>query len=242
MMRNKKGTEVLIMKKNRKLKTMIVTMLICVMMLSATTYAWFRLTNSPSVSELSLKAGTTGTLEIGKTSTGTFSDSVDLTEAVAANSCLKPLTTVNGKTFYKPVYSSNGKVISIESTALTPAELTAITNKSETEGGYIVQTKFFLKASTSEDKSIDIKLAGAGITGTTSTDGTIIKNTGSSDSAAASIRISFATTSETAVLEPNADLTVTGREAQTSMTGWDSLNTIKEDSNYKFKNNGSTGY
>ena len=187
-----------------KFTVMITTMILCVLLLSATTYAWFKLTNSPSVNELTLQAGTEGNLKICKTETGKYGDTLDLSAFVPANACLKPLTTIDGNTFYKPVYSSDGVVTAVEDTAI--ANLTAIANKTEENGGYIVQTDFYLQATSSVTKEIGIKLAGSGASGTGSDLYTKLSNSTGSDEVAASVRVSFTCGSTTTVLEPNAEI------------------------------------
>lgn len=228
--------------KNKKVKAMIVTMMLCVLMLSVTTYAWFKLTNSPSVSKLSLKAGTVGTLQISKNANNGFSDTIDLTALVPENACLRPLTTVNGKNFYKPIYSNQGKVNGVEANSLTQAQMTAIANKSEKDGGYLVQVEFYLKASTSENKNIGIKLAGTGVEGAAPGDHTKVENSTNADTAAAAIRVSFEANNQVAVFEPNADEVLTRDGEQYAMNGWSALKTIQQGKNYKFKRAGGNAY
>lgn len=228
--------------KSRKIKIMVMTMLLCVAMLSATTYAWFQLTNSPSVSKLSLKAGTVGSLQISKNANNGFTNSIDLTSMVPANSCLRPLTTIDGKTFYKPVYSNQGKVSGVEAKALTAQQLAAVINKTEEAGGYLVQTEFYLKASTGEDKTISIRLAGDGVEGAAAGDYTKVENKGTGDTAAAAVRISFAANKQVKVMEPNADAVLVRDGTQYAMAGWNNLATVQQGQNHKFKQAGGTAY
>lgn len=226
--------------KKKKMTTMIITVFMCVALLSATTYAWFKLTNSPSVSELTLQAGTEGNLKISKDNAeGSYTDQLNLSTIVPENACLKPLTSLNGKDFYKPIYSANGVVESIEASPI--ADLQSIANKKEVDGGYLVQVDFYLKAETGDTKDINVCLAGDGA----SSSFTKVEDNSTSEHGAASVRISFSTDSVTTVYQPNADTVLTNRDAagQHSMTGWEDFDktNIKQGANHKFYD-GSSAY
>ncbi|MDE7157257.1 MAG: hypothetical protein K2O02_04805 [Lachnospiraceae bacterium] len=119
--------------KKQKIITSIVTVLSSVALFTTATYAWFALTNSPQVSQLTLKAGTSGSLQICNTQNGNFGDTITLD--VPAQSCLKPITTLNGTQFYKPVYGPDGMVSGIEPSAVAGDRVTNITKKTEETAG-----------------------------------------------------------------------------------------------------------
>lgn len=219
--------------KKKKITTMIITIIMCVALLSATTYAWFKLTNSPSVSELTLKAGTEGNLKISKdNSEGSYTDQLNLSSFVPENACLRPLTTLDGISFYKPIYSANGVVESVEASPID--NLQNVVNKAEADGGYLVQVDFYLKAEAGDTKDINVCLAGDGA----ATNYTKVEDNSASDHGAASVRISFTTDTATTVFQPNADTILANRDGngQHSMTGWDDFDkaTLKQGANHKF--------
>lgn len=225
--------------KKQKIITSIVTVLSSVALFTTATYAWFALTNSPQVSQLTLKAGTSGSLQICNTQNGNFSDTITLD--VPAQSCLKPITTLNGTQFYKPVYGPDGMVASIEPSALSGAELANVSNKTEANGGYVIQKTFYLRATTESSVSlseVDVRLAAPH----GNTQGTKITNADSSHAAEA-VRISFTCNGRTVILEPNADAQVAGRTTQTALSGFANVSTMKQSSsNFMFAAAGSGAY
>lgn len=232
--------------KRQRIMATVVASISSVALLTTATYAWFSLTNAAQVNQLTLKAGTTGSLLISNYSDREFSDTVDL--GLKADTCLRPLTTLNGTTFYKPVYGTNGVVERVNSTAITDADLNGMANLSESEGGWIIKKTFYLKANTkSELKNVGIKLLAP--KGTES--GTKIINGKVNDistKGAEAVRISFTCNDvnngvTTKILEPNADATFEGATAQVELADWDDVKTIKQSStDYKFTvtNNNST--
>lgn len=225
--------------KKQKIVAKIIMILSSIALFTTATYAWFALTNSPQVSQLTLKAGTSGSLQICNTPSGTFGDSITLD--VPSQTCLKPITTLNGTQFYKPVYGSDGVVNSIESSAIAGAELTNISNKTEADGGYIIQKTFYLKATTeSMNNMTDVDVRLVAPQGMAS--GTKITNNGSTHAAEA-VRVSFTYNGKTVILEPNADAQVTGRTAQTALAGFANVATLKQSSsNFLFAPSGSSTY
>ncbi len=225
--------------KKQKIVARIIMILSSIALFTTATYAWFALTNSPQVSQLTLKAGTSGSLQICNTQSGTFGDSITLD--VPSQTCLKPITTLNGTQFYKPVYGSDGVVSSIESSAIAGAELTKISNKTEADGGYIIQKTFYLKATTESMNNItDVDVRLVAPQGMAS--GTKITNSGSTHAAEA-VRVSFTYNGKTVILEPNADAQVTGRTAQTALAGFANVATLKQSSSsFLFAPSGSNTY
>ncbi|WP_167954747.1 hypothetical protein [Anaerosporobacter faecicola] len=190
--------------------------------LTTASYAWFSISNQPKVEDITLTAGTFGGLTISKTNTGTFGNTVNLSTDIGNNTVLRPITTPNGKDFYKPVYGTSGKVTGVENSKVS--DLTTISNKTQADGGYIASSTFYLKATGGSRSSVKVQLAA----------GTKVANKDSGQAAYAA-RIAFVLDNGTCVVfEPNADGSATGASTdQYAMAS--SLTTIKQSTNGKFK-------
>ena len=223
-------------KKNKFFQTIMVVVM-GVFFLTTATYAWFSLTNAPKVNNLVLKAGTAGNLLISNSKTTGFSDTISL--ELDGECCLRPLTTVNGKTFYRPVYSASGMVESIAATPVSDTELASMVNKVETKGGWIIKKTFYLKAMVKDLSTVDVRLM-APIQ--TRESGTTITNVNSDSHGAEAVRVSFTYDNTTVVFEPNADVvTAAANASQVSLAGWNNMSVIKQGANYKFStDNGRT--
>ena len=212
----------------KKIKTAIISVCASIVLLGTTTFAWFTLTNQARVGELTLKAGTAGGLLIGNTAQTVSTDPLLLTSKNGNTSyCVRPITSVDGKSFYKPIYNTDGIVTDIEG---NPTTISTIANKTEKDGGYILSYTFFLKAeSNSITHDVGIKLASnqAVANGI----GTSIKQAaGNTAGAETAMRMSFTVGNTTTVYEPNADSSVATNTTQEQMSGWTSLQTIKQTS------------
>ncbi|MDD3204421.1 MAG: hypothetical protein PHS74_01610 [Lachnospiraceae bacterium] len=194
------------MEKNKRdwkqVRNAFVMVCVAVAMLSTATYAWFTLTNQPSLTGMELTAGTTSGLQISLNGS-------EWNSTVALPSGEKTLVPVSpagtGAAFGKPIYAGN-KVTGLET--LTDDVATA---------SYLAKYKFFLKAV--GDGTVKVCLLGG--TGSDAT-GSFVKRkeAGSSTLAAANtIRIGFKTTSDWKTFEPNTDAHNTGgKKADTTMT------------------------
>ncbi len=230
------------MKKKNKTKTnkifqTFAVVIMSVFFLTTATYAWFSLTNAPKVNNLVLKAGTTGNLLISNEKTTGFSDSISL--ELDGECCLRPLTTINGKTFYRPIYASSGMVEAVSPNPIPTEELDSMTNKIETKGGWLIKKTFYLKATVKDLSSVDVRLMAPIPTRET---GTAISNVNKNSHGAEAVRVSFTYNNTTAVLEPNSDvITEAANASQASLAGWKNMSVIKQGANYKFSNdNGRT--
>lgn len=224
--------------KKRKFLVGVSVVIFNVLFLTTAAYAWFSLTNAPSVHNLVLKAGTSGELLISNERDGEYSDSITL--EIDGESCLRPLTTINGTTFYRPIYGSNGIVERVSGTAVTDSEMESMINAVESEGGWLIKKTFYLKSSASDLKEIDVRLM-APIPNRES--GTVITNAAEDTNAAEAIRISFTYNGVTAVVEPLAD--VVTKEAdpnQAKLAGWDNMSVIKQSSGNNFSADGGRTY
>ena len=213
----------------------VVASISSIALLTTATYAWFSLTNAAKVNQLTLKAGTTGSLLISNSATEGFSDAITL--ALDSECCLRPLSTLDGTSFHKPIYGTDGIVESVDTTTITATELNEMTNRTEGAGGWLIKKTFYLKANTkSELTEVGIKLLAPKNTEA----GTAIDNITGTNGAEA-IRVSFTCNGTTKILEPNADATFTEAATQASLAGWSSVDTIKQGANHLFSaNDGST--
>ncbi len=224
--------------KKRKILLGVSVVIFNVLFLTTAAYAWFSLTNAPSVHNMVLKAGTSGELLISNERDGEYSDSITL--EFDEECCLRPLTTINGTTFYRPIYGADGVVEKVSDTAITNSEIETMINAVESEGGWLIKKTFYLKSSVSDLKKIDVRLM-APIPNREK--GTVITNAFEDTSAAEAIRISFTHNGVTAVVEPLAD--VVTKEADTNqakMAGWDNMSVIKQNSSNNFSADGGRTY
>lgn len=192
---------------NKKQIIMTISMIIVsVLVISVTSYAWFKITNTPKITGAEFVADTLGDLKISdavKDNSGNYTpvsyvDSINLFEAGDLDKrYLSPVTTEDGISFYKPVYLE-GKVDSLQ---LLNTSVEAQNKELHTK--YMYEKKFFLKAgnqvAADKAKYYDIHFIGmtqseilnnpASIDTTTGT--YIIPNGTDNESAANAIRISF---------------------------------------------------
>lgn len=92
----------------KKLRAAIVMALVCVLMLSGATYAWFTLGNTARVNSLSLQVSSEGKLYIGSTEGELGNKKTEISLASNDTQILYPCTTdATGKTMYSPKYESD---------------------------------------------------------------------------------------------------------------------------------------
>lgn len=138
-----------IVKKAKKIRSMVMMSLLCVLMLSAATYAWFTLSNTAKVSNLTMTVGDVTGLQVADwaSDSETISDTGDNawraeTTAVEFNGKLLPATTKDGKTFLAPDYADNG---SVDNTTSASKYLTK--GSAKNDEGYYIEYKFWMRAS-----------------------------------------------------------------------------------------------
>lgn len=208
-----------LVKKAKKIRSMIMMTLLCVLMMSAATYAWFTLSNTAKATNLTMTVGDTTGLQIAKDKgdgPDTFGSSIEF-DTIKGK--ILPATTTDGKAFLKPEYDEDGAV---SSTVNTDVHLDK-TNTDDKKEGYYIQYTFYLK---SLGKDSTVKLAPgsgfsdgiytetnkAGYTGTY-----VLYNKPTADTsttkglASAAVRLSFSKDNLSAVVfEPNSDIDNTG--------------------------------
>ena len=142
-----KGTE---NQKNSRLKSKLMVCLLYVAVLSTATYAWFTLNNKPKVFNLALTAGASADLLIADDlggGPGEYGEELNLKEArqdpVAMEEVeLNPVTTMDAKTFYEPVY-----------TGTSVTDVKEITDTVELNQSYVYEKTFYLKAGSLKTKT-----------------------------------------------------------------------------------------
>lgn len=224
--------------KKQKILASLIVAAVSVVLVSTVVYAWFSLTNAPSVHNLTLRAGTSGSLMISNERDTGYSDSITL--ELSEDCCLRPITTNNGVSFYKPVYGTNGVVQSVASTAVSDEELAGMINTTEENGGWLIKKTFYLKSSVTDLDTIDIRLM-APIPNRE--EGTVIKNASDDTNGAEAIRISFTYNGTTSVVEPNADSVTDEQDVnQLYMPGWKEMKVIRQGANTYFSSDGGATY
>lgn len=235
--------------KRQRIMATVVASISSVALLTTATYAWFSLTNAAQVNQLTLKAGTTGSLLISEKADSGFAENISLT--LKENCCLRPLTTKDGKGFFKPIYDTDGIVKKIDTKKYEGDALKNMANKLEVEGGWLIEKEFYLLANTQNEKTTaTIKLLGPNGEKIGENDmGTIISNAVEGEHGAEAVRISFTCDNDvkggsqnpksvTKILEPNADVTVADLTDpnQAKLEGWADIQVIKQNENSLFKN------
>lgn len=208
---NEKKKSKSITKKAKKIRSIVMMSLLCVLMLSAATYAWFTLSNTAKVANLTMTVGDVTGLQIApdKNGTaGTYGSVIDMEDILTGEGKLLPATTKDGKIFYQPTYDDNGDVIA---TTVEGEELAL--DSASTDTGHYIKYTFWLK---SLGEAAEVKLkAGTGVTdglesGATSPTGTYVLSTNVTDNipGSAAVRMSFVLDDgSVAVYEPNNDIT-----------------------------------
>lgn len=232
----------------KKMRSVIMMTLLCVMLLSTATYAWFTLSDTARVLNLTLTIGGESGLLIAPAASantaGTYksvlsfgADSTDYDGSAGGaryqiGGKLLPATTADGRTFRKPVYAAtDGSIVTGVENLSGGDRLTSASGKDAE--GYYYETVFWLKAVSSGD--LQVTLAGRN-----GDDGTFvaIEDPLMADGAAA-VRISLSTPSQTLVYEPHADVTGTGKgysSATDNSRASAVSDTMKQSSNGNFTN------
>lgn len=212
------------MKKNSKRKKIVTTAVAAISslaLLTSATYAWFYLTNKPTVSSMTMKAGTSGNLKICNTENGSFGSNISFEFKEGDKTIvpvLKPLASKDGYTFNEPIYNDAGKVNDVNTTSINEATQAKYFNNEEKKGGQLIKKDFYILAEAADDKtSVGIRLMGnygsvdsdAAYTKIVDYDTVTNKVVDVSTTAAEAVRISFVYdnggTKNIAVLEPNAN-------------------------------------
>lgn len=225
----------------RKLRSAIVMALVCVMMLSGATYAWFTLSNTAKVNNLTLKVTSEGSLYVADSEANLSlkKGSLDLNYP---NQVLYPCTTsVDGKKMLKPVYASDSVVGNTEGFNTS----TSYASDSEKKL-YYYEKEIWLKIEevVPDGSSANVYAITLGKNdGVSGTEGTFVHGATTNDNGANPqncVRVSF-TVGEgdgatVAVYEPNSDITQVDSVQATDNTGMGFVNTHKQNTAGAFVN------
>ncbi len=223
-----------IVKKAKRIRGIVMMTLLCVLMMSAATYAWFTLSNTAKIANLTMTVGEATGLQIAKdtgTGAGTYGSVLQFDDGTTPiykiTGKLLPATTADGKTFLKPTYNDDGEVSGTESTAESDI-LSNLTTSPESEG-YYYETTFYLKALGNQAVNVQLKAGGDlpanGIAAVqnTATGTYVIAKNGTTDGKGyygfQSIRISLTAGEKTIIYEPYSDIHGTNGTAATLASG-----------------------
>lgn len=199
----------------RSMRNVVMMVLVCVLMLSAATYAWFTLSKNARVASLSMSVGEESSLMIApdtdrKGTPGNYGNVLefgsDLGTGVTTYKikyALQPATVDTNQIVYSPDYDDTGlKVDGVN--VVDEGNYMKDTSDNGSEKYYCYETTFYLK--TAGKKPVNVQLQATKLDDTytePSTGGTYILNENAENHAAAAIRISLSDTSNnTIVYEP----------------------------------------
>ena len=97
-------------KQKHRLKYAVLMSLVCIVLLSGATFAWFTISNSAKVRQMALSVASEGRLYIASSREKLADKSNETVFAGNINKVLYPCTSVDGATFRKPVYADNNSV------------------------------------------------------------------------------------------------------------------------------------
>ena len=106
-------------RKAQQIKLAVIMIMVSVLVLSASTFAWYQLNNTANVTNMQFTAETMGKLQISDVNENgenkkQYSNSLDLTQTTgydSANRILLPSTTSNGTSFFAPDYTIDGLTV-----------------------------------------------------------------------------------------------------------------------------------
>ena len=203
-------------RKSQQIKLAVIMIMVSVLVLSASTFAWYQLNNTARVQNMEFKADTLGNLEISDSDSDgnnleAYSNTLNLAAATdkdSANKRLLPSTTPDGTVFLAPIYSGDGKTVErVES--INGGELSK----------YVYTKVFYLRSgSTQTTKTFTLKLDKGDTTTKDSESGTFFVDKDASannqtPTAVNAVRVSFKFedgSGTVKIYEPNSDKSNSG--------------------------------
>lgn len=215
-------------KRNRKdIRNAFVMLCVTIAMMSTATFAWFTMTDSPTVQGLKMTAATTGGLELKDADE-------DWRGAITVDSATKELSPVspmeNTDKFGSPVYT-NGTVTTVKE----------ITDTNELKK-YVAIYDYYIRAvGASASSPVNVGLLGGNGNESNPTGSFIVQNDAHSarQPAANAIRVGFKIDEKWIIYEPNADQNTGGTKAGNSYTG--PTSTLRQNANGSFMTNFGNG-
>lgn len=224
----------------KKFKMALIMSLLCVVMLSGATYAWFTISNTAKVNNLEITVISEGKLLIGADANVIRDNKSEHSLKISTQKALKLYpctTTTDGKVMRKPIYTASDVVTGTDSIATTGSPV------AERERFYYEETIWLgINEAAEVNNKYAITLAkknnniGSYVN---------VKGTGASHPEYC-IRISFTINQGTAdektvIYEPNADVHITGTKA-TDNSNAGCTNTFKQNNAGTFINQSGTVY
>lgn len=191
----------------QQIKLAVIMIMVSVLVLSASTFAWYKMSKTANIQNMEFKADTLGNLLISADNTS-YSNMLDLGLSGENAAILLPATTVDGKTFYQPEYNTTGDVV--KNVALlkeTDDPSTGSENEADTFKKFVYKKEFYIKSGVNQDtsKSYKLKLVdGGGILDGKFTTGTFLNDNGDDttfDSLNA-LRVSFVIDGDVKIFTP----------------------------------------
>ena len=176
--------------------------MVSVMILSASTFAWYQMSKTAKVTNMQFTADTIGNLQISEDNI-TYSNVLDLKLNDDDNKkVLLPATTADGKSFFKPNYDADGlNVLSVD----------PLNDTSDEFSQYVYKKEFYIKSgNTIGTQEYNLKLSAGNFTNSV---GTYIKDAadaGTGFTALNAVRIGFVfdSTSEGVTIPTSGDVTI----------------------------------
>lgn len=242
--------------KAKKIRSIVMMSLMCIMLLSAATYAWFSLSNSAKMSNLTMTVGEATGLQIAAVPKNNDTSKCDwqsnyslVTDDMKGQ--LKP-ATFDGSTFYKPNYDDNGNVSGVTNIATDGTENLTYPNNDDNQTGYYYEVKFYMMSKGGDSSVCLVK--GTNITESASRKGTYVVSNGTSKGAEKAVRIAITTGTgnivstganvNTVVYEPNnttEENEASGKSAGMTYAKMSSnVTTIKQNSDGTFGGGGNS--
>ena len=206
-------------KRARSLRNVVMMVLICALMLSAATYAWFTLSKNAKVADLTMQVGEETSLMIApdtdKTGNagkaGTYGSTLSFGEGSDGDYyiefALQPATMKDDGKIYKPTYSDDGNTVTGVGTT-TDANIMTDASTSDTGAFYCYKTTFFLKTAGNKEVKIQLKAPDKTMTAYAAPEngvGTYLINKTPDDMGAGAIRIKLSDGTNSIVYEPLSD-------------------------------------
>lgn len=240
--------------KAKKIRSIIMMTLLCVLMMSAATYAWFTLSNTAKVSNMTMTVGDATGLQVADFTSGDTNGPQNenmwgsATSEATFKGKLLPAYSENGKDIYEPVYSdTDGSVTSIAGTNTSKC-LTA--SSVESDEGYYVEHVFWIRAQGADGGKTDVQLTkGEGFSDgiySESAKGTYSLSkevTNANILPSAAVRISLINGDSATIFEPNSNYNTaataiakdnTGKTASSGTVTQDTSGTITPEDNVVF--------
>lgn len=225
----------------RSMRNVVMMVLVCVLLLSAATYAWFTLSTSAKVANLSMTVGEETSLQIApdldRDGTGRAGDygsiltfGANLGDGIDTywlNAPLLPATMNSDGIVYKPEYDENdGTIITgfeaLEKSTSTEILKDSISTTEATNDYFYYRTSFYLKTAGSENVTVELKTPTGtdmnAYTAPTNGVGTYIITETKDGMGAAAIRIKLSVGDDAIVYEPMNDIILDSNKAYESAT------------------------